>query len=48
MDKPTPPKTALHDKLAHLTTEQRANVLEMVRKLAPKHNAAILAGKKKG
>ena len=47
MDKPTPPKTELHKKLEHLTTQQRANVLAMVKKLAPKHNAAILAARKK-
>jgi uncharacterized protein YdaU (DUF1376 family) len=41
MDKPTPPDTELHRKLAHLTTKQRANVLAMAMKLAPKHNQEV-------
>ncbi len=48
MDKPTPPNSELHKKLAHLTTQQRANVLAMLKKAAPAHNKAILEARKKG
>ena len=46
MDKPTPPKTELHKKLEHLTTQQRSNVLAMLKKAAPAHNAQIQQAKK--
>jgi hypothetical protein len=45
MEKPTLPQSRLHDKLAHLTPQQRSRVLQLLRQMAPKHNAEILKAK---
>jgi hypothetical protein len=42
VEKPTPLQSRLHDKLAHLTPQERSQVLQMLRQMAPKHNAEIL------
>lgn len=42
MDKPIPPDTELHRKLAHLSVEQRRNVLALLREMLPKHNDEAL------
>ena len=44
---PKPPQTELHEKLAHLTTEERARVLKMLAKVAPKHNRDVMESKAK-
>jgi hypothetical protein len=38
MEKPEPPQSRLHDKLAHLTVLQRRNVLAMLKKAIPANN----------
>ncbi len=48
MDKPKPPQSRLHDKLAHLTVQERRNVLAMLKKAIPANNVEAIKAKKKG
>jgi hypothetical protein len=43
MEKPNPPDTELHWELAHPTVQERRNVLAILSKVLPKHNAKAMA-----
>ena len=42
---PKPPKTQLHDKLAHLTTQERRQALKILEQIATNHNRDVIENK---